>query len=85
MLLTLNAMVKNKLSSWSLVLIYDINSTVLLISLVLICGADFAHLSQSFPYEYRGPVDQKTRGKHNQPSGRSTSLVSSFGLNISSK
>jgi hypothetical protein len=63
-------------------LIYDINSTVLLITLVLICGADFVRLSQSFPHEYHGSVDQKTKGKHHQPSGRSTGLVSSFGLNI---
>ena len=66
-------------------LIYDINSTTLLIPLVLICGADFVRLSQSSPHEYCGSVDQKTRGKHHQPSGRSTGLVLSFELNISIK
>uniref|UniRef100_A0A2N9FQS4 TF-B3 domain-containing protein n=1 Tax=Fagus sylvatica TaxID=28930 RepID=A0A2N9FQS4_FAGSY len=30
--------------------------------------ADFVRLSQSFPHEYRGSVDQKKRGKHHQPS-----------------
>ena len=36
------------------------------------------------PHEYCGPVDQKTRGKHHQPSGRSTGLMSSFGFNTPS-
>ena len=63
-------------------LIYDINSTVLLIPLVLIYGANFVRQPESSHHEYRGPVDQKTRGKHYQPSGRSTGLVSSFELNI---
>ena len=81
MLLSPDALVKNKVHGhWFL--IYDINSTVLLIPLVLICSANFVRLSQSSPYEYRGSVDQKTRGKHHQPSSKSMGLVSSFGLNI---